>query len=344
MKFSLAKEISIHVSITASIIAGTAILLQINANIFLNFLYPAVTSVVVFFLSYILTYRLLKRAISTNKKQNEQEVTVLSETESLNKLTTDRNAASFDNQVILSNQNIEIDRLKEMERYRKEYLGNVSHELKTPIFNIQGYVLTLLDGGLEDPSINRKYLDRAEKSINRLISIIQDLETISRLEAGELKLEKEEFNIIQLIEEVFEAQEIRAKKRTINLDFDKKYKKPIFVYADKMRMFQVLTNLITNSINYGNVEGRTRVSLSETEKQVVIEINDDGIGIAPQDIPRVFERFYRADKSRSRDQGGTGLGLAIVKHILEGHNQTIDVQSKLKKGTSFIFTLSKTPN
>jgi len=344
MKISLAKEISIHVSITASIIAGTAILLQINANIFLNFLYPAVTSVVVFFLSYILTYRLLKRAISTNKKQNEQEVTVLSETESLNKLTTDRNAASFDNQVILSNQNIEIDRLKEMERYRKEYLGNVSHELKTPIFNIQGYVLTLLDGGLEDPSINRKYLDRAEKSINRLISIIQDLETISRLEAGELKLEKEEFNIIQLIEEVFEAQEIRAKKRTINLDFDKKYKKPIFVYADKMRMFQVLTNLITNSINYGNVEGRTRVSLSETEKQVVIEINDDGIGIAPQDIPRVFERFYRADKSRSRDQGGTGLGLAIVKHILEGHNQTIDVQSKLKKGTSFIFTLSKTPN
>jgi two-component system phosphate regulon sensor histidine kinase PhoR len=344
MKISLAKEISIHVSITASIIAGTAILLQINANIFLNFLYPAVTSVVVFFLSYILTYRLLKRAIPAKKKQNELEVTVLSETESLNKLTTDRNAASFDNQVILSNQNIEIDRLKEMERYRKEYLGNVSHELKTPIFNIQGYVLTLLDGGLEDPSINRKYLDRAEKSINRLISIIQDLETISRLEAGELKLEKEEFNIIQLIEEVFEAQEIRAKKRTINLDFDKKYKKPIFVYADKMRMFQVLTNLITNSINYGNVEGRTRVSLSETEKQVVIEINDDGIGIAPQDIPRVFERFYRADKSRSRDQGGTGLGLAIVKHILEGHNQTIDVQSKLKKGTSFIFTLSKTPN
>ncbi|MHC1703486.1 MAG: sensor histidine kinase [Tenuifilaceae bacterium] len=341
MKISLAKEISIHVSITASIIAGTAILLKINVNIFNKFLSPVLTFAVVFLLVYILTYILLKRAIPPKKKQNEQEKVVPPVLISEQEFIKEKSAASIDNQVIVSNQNIEIDRLKEMERYRKEYLGNVSHELKTPIFNVQGYVLTLLDGGLEDPSINRKYLERAEKSINRLISIIQDLETISRLEAGELKLEKEEFNIIQLIEEVFETQEIRAKKRSINLVFDKKYKKPMIVYADKLRIFQVFANLIINSIYYGKTGGRTKVTLSETREKIMVEVNDDGIGISPVDVPRVFERFYRVDKSRSRDQGGTGLGLAIVKHILEGHSETIYVKSKLKKGTSFIFSLSK---
>ena len=235
----------------------------------------------------------------------------------------------------------EIDRLKEMERYRKEFLGNVSHELKTPIFNIQGYVLTLLDGGLEDESINRKYLERTEKSINRLIGIVEDLETISKLEAGELNLNFERFSIVGLVEDVFEALDIRAKKKSITMDLDKAYEKPIWVNGDKKKIYQVIYNLVLNSINYGNVGGRTIVSFSDLDERVVVEVNDNGVGIDQKDIPRIFERFYRVDKSRSREQGGTGLGLAIVKHIIEGHKQSISVRSSLNQGTSFIFTLNK---
>lgn len=235
----------------------------------------------------------------------------------------------------------EIDRLKEMERYRKEFLGNVSHELKTPIFNIQGYVLTLLDGGLEDESINRKYLERTEKSINRLIGIVEDLETISKLEAGELLLNLERFSIVGLAEDVFEALDMHAKKKSISLDLNKAYDKPIWVNADKKKIYQVIYNLVLNSINYGNVGGNTVISFSDLDDRVVVEIHDNGIGIDQKDIPRIFERFYRVDKSRSREQGGTGLGLAIVKHIIEGHKQSISVRSSLNQGTSFIFTLNK---
>ena len=235
----------------------------------------------------------------------------------------------------------EIDKLKQMENYRKEFLGNVSHELKTPIFNIQGYVLTLLDGALHDPSINKKYLERTEKSINRLISIVEDLESISKLESKVLKLDLEKVNIVQLVGEVFEAQEIRAKDRNIRLAFNKDYDSPIWVLADKKRVFQALTNLVVNSINYGKEGGRTKVSFMDMNENILIEVNDNGMGIPSSDIPRIFERFYRVDKSRSRDQGGTGLGLAIVKHIVEAHNQTINVRSNLNEGTSFVFTLKK---
>jgi two-component system phosphate regulon sensor histidine kinase PhoR len=235
----------------------------------------------------------------------------------------------------------EINKLKELESYRKEFLGNVSHELKTPIFNIQGYVLTLLDGALNDPSINKKYLERTEKSINRLISVVEDLESISKLESKVLKLVMERVNIVQLVAEAFDSQEMRARKRGIKLVFKEEYDDPIWVIADKKRIFQALTNLVVNSINYGKEGGRTKVSFMDMNENVLIEINDNGIGIPKQDIPRVFERFYRVDKSRSREQGGTGLGLAIVKHIVEAHNQSINVRSGLNDGTSFVFTLKK---
>lgn len=236
----------------------------------------------------------------------------------------------------------EIFRLKEMEKYRKEFLGNVSHELKTPIFNIQGYISTLLDGGLEDPMINRLYLERAEKSINRMISIVEDLETISRLESGELKLKHDKFNLTQLVEEVFEVHEMRAKSKKIRLRLAKKNTKPVWVYADKKRIFQVLSNLVINSINYGKESGKTEVTISKLDKKIQVDIKDNGIGISETDLPRIFERFYRVDKSRSREQGGTGLGLAIVKHLLEGHGETISVKSKENKWTIFSFTLPKT--
>jgi two-component system, OmpR family, phosphate regulon sensor histidine kinase PhoR len=234
----------------------------------------------------------------------------------------------------------EIERLKKLEVYRKEFLGNVSHELKTPIFNIQGYVLTLLDGGLEDENINRDYLMRAERSIDRMITIVDDLESISQLETGELQIEPERFDIAALAKDVCEAQEMKATSKGIILTLPEE-NKPVYVFADRFRIRQVLTNLIVNSIKYGKEYGETRIRFYDSGNNVSIEISDNGIGVAKEHLPRLFERFYRVDKSRSREMGGTGLGLAIVKHIIEGHNQTINVMSTEGAGTVFLFTLKK---
>ncbi len=236
----------------------------------------------------------------------------------------------------------EIEELKKMAKYRREFLGNVSHELKTPIFNIQGYVLTLLDGGLEDPTINKEYLLRTEKSINRMIAIVEDLETISQLESSELRLNVTRFDIISLTREVIEFLEIKSKKRNKTINFGGNYDKPVYVSADKERIRQVLINLIDNSIKYGNPEnGKTKISFFDMDENVLAEITDHGNGIDAADLPRVFERFYRTDKGRSREQGGTGLGLAIVKHIIEAHDQTINVRSTIGVGTTFAFTVKK---
>lgn len=238
-------------------------------------------------------------------------------------------------------RSLEIDQLKQMEKYRKEFLGNVSHELKTPIFNIQGYILTLLEGGMDDPDINRLYLERTEKSINRIITIVEDLETIARLESGEMKLSFEPFNLTSLVEEVFESQEMQARSNGIRLVMKHPSAEPVMVTADKSRIFQALTNLVVNSITYGKKDGKTTVSFSEMGENILVEVEDNGIGIAEKDIPRIFERFYRVDKSRSRNMGGTGLGLSIVKHIIEAHHQTLSVRSKQGEGTVFGFTLAK---
>jgi two-component system phosphate regulon sensor histidine kinase PhoR len=233
----------------------------------------------------------------------------------------------------------EADQLKKLELYRKEYIGNVSHELKTPIFNIQGYILTLLDGGLEDPKVNREYLVRAEKSVERMINIIEDLESISQLETGELIIEPESFDIVSLAKEVCEGQEMKATAKGIILSV--KQEGPIYVYADLFRIRQVLTNLIVNSVKYGKEYGETIVRFTEINELVKVEVADNGIGISPEHLPRLFERFYRIDKSRSRDQGGTGLGLSIVKHILEAHGQNINVTSMAGDGATFSFMLKK---
>ena len=241
----------------------------------------------------------------------------------------------------MHDRTVEIEELKKMEKYRKEYLGNVSHELKTPIFNIQGYILTLLDGGIEDPNINMRYLTRTEKSIDRMISIIEDLEAISKLEAGELQLHPETFDLRQLTDDVIELQEIRATKRNIKLQYGEGAGQQHFVIADKQRIFQVVSNLVVNSINYGKDGGKTEISFFNMDNRLLVEVKDTGIGIAEDSLPRIFERFYRADKSRSREQGGTGLGLAIVKHLIEAHGQRINVRSTLGQGTVFSFTLEK---
>ncbi len=238
-------------------------------------------------------------------------------------------------------QTREIARLKELERYRKEFVGNVSHELKTPIFNIQGYILTLLEGGIDDPKINKLYLERTEMSINRMISIVEDLEIITKLEAGELKLKLEKFDLVRMVEDVFDLEQMRAGKQNITLEIVRKPDRPVFVMADRKRINEVLNNLINNGIKYGKKNGSVRVSFYDMEDHILTEVADNGIGMEKKELSRVFERFYRVDKSRSREQGGTGLGLSIVKHIIEAHKQTIHVNSAADEGTTFTFTLEK---
>lgn len=241
--------------------------------------------------------------------------------------------------LLIESREKEVKHFENLDSYRKEYLGNVSHELKTPVFNIQGYVDTLINGGLLDPLVNVDYLNRAEKSIDRLINIIDDLETITQLETGGLHLDFDTFDIANLCKDIYSSLELVAAKRNIKLELEKKYDKPINVLADKFRIRQVLVNLITNSIKYGKDNGTTLVSLNYLNDDVVIEIKDDGDGIDKIHLPRIFERFYRIDKGRSREQGGTGLGLAIVKHIIEAHEKSIKAESYIGKSTTFTFSL-----
>jgi two-component system, OmpR family, phosphate regulon sensor histidine kinase PhoR len=235
----------------------------------------------------------------------------------------------------------EIERLKDLERYRKEFVGNVSHELKTPIFNIQGYILTLLEGGIDDVKINMLYLKRTEKSIDRMISIVEDLESITKLESGEMKLNLVTFDIVKTVKDVLELEQWQANDRGISLEIINKPDKPVYVRADRNRILEVLTNLIVNGIKYGKKDGYVHVSFHDLDENIMVEISDNGIGIEKKNLPRIFERFYRVDKSRSREQGGTGLGLSIVKHIIEAHNQSINVRSIIDQGTTFNFTLEK---
>ena len=239
------------------------------------------------------------------------------------------------------NQSEEIKKLRKLEKHRKDFLGNVSHELKTPIFNIQGYILTLLDGGMEDPSINTFYLKRAERSTNRMINIVEDLDSIARLESGEFQLKLEAFNVVKVVEEVIELLEMSAHEKNIKIGFNKNYNKAIGVKADRKRILEVLSNLIGNSVKYGKEGGKTIIGFTDTGKNILVDITDNGIGIEEKKLPRIFERFYRVDKSRSRESGGTGLGLSIVKHTIQAHNQTITVRSRVDHGSTFIFSLDK---
>ena len=235
----------------------------------------------------------------------------------------------------------QIAQLRQNEKFRKEFLGDISHELKTPIFTIQGYISTLIDGGLNDPNINMKYLLRTEKSIDRMISIVEDLISISKLESGELQIHKEPFKIQSLVEDILEMQENRAQNKNISLLLISKDTDKLIVGADPKLIYQVILNLVVNSIIYGKDGGRTEVSIFDMDKYIMVDVTDDGIGISKTDIPRLFERFYRIDKSRSKEHGGTGLGLSICKHILEAHEQTITVSSNIGYGSSFSFTLEK---
>lgn len=236
----------------------------------------------------------------------------------------------------------EIDMLRRNEQFRKEFLMNLAHELRTPIFTVQGYVETLLGGAIEDQAVNKKFLGNAAKSIDRLVELVHDLDHISKLESGQMPLAQENFSIQDLVADVYEEFSLQAEEVDIRLEFKKGTERTLTVFADRAKIHQVLVNLVENALKYGRAGGTVSAGCYiMDDRRVYVEISDDGPGIAEEHLPRIFERFYRADRSRSRHIGGTGLGLAIVKHIIEAHGQTVNARSKQGVGSSFGFTLER---
>ncbi|WKD85561.1 Alkaline phosphatase synthesis sensor protein PhoR [Polaribacter huanghezhanensis] len=257
-------------------------------------------------------------------------------------VTTDMETLSKSLQRFAEGKRIEIQNLTERDSFRRDFLGNVAHELKTPLFTVQGYLLTLIEGASKDKEILEKYLKRANKGVERLAAIVKDLDMIAKLETEGLKIDLQPFNILELVQNVFDLFEMRAKKKNISLVFDRVYEFPIYVIGDVQKIEQVLINLVVNSIKYGKIGGLTKVAVDDyNENKFIIKVSDNGEGVKQEHISRLFERFYRVDQSRSRDQGGSGLGLAIVKHIIEAHNQTILLKSTFKEGSEFSFSLEK---
>ncbi|MGJ8591879.1 MAG: ATP-binding protein [Aquaticitalea sp.] len=291
---------------------------------------------------FITQYR-VERFIYRRVKKIYDDLTLLESTSLItHPITTDMATLTKEIDKFARDKKFEIESLKIREEYRKEFLGNVSHELKTPLFTVQGYILTLLDGAMDDERIRKKYLARANKGVERLIYIVKDLDMITKLEVGDLSLKIEEFDIIEVIQGVFDLLEMKAAKKKITLTFDMNYSDKIIVKADKERIQQVLTNLIVNSIKYGKEKGTTEVSVENLIKnKVIVRVTDNGEGISKANLKRLFERFFRVDKSGSRREGGSGLGLSIVKHIIEAHNEKIYVESELGIGSEFSFTLEK---
>lgn len=345
MKISSSKKISILLALIISLISFS-LWIVFKSVLFENqIIYALLAFTFYAIIMYLLIYYIINKYVVKKIKTLVETINAMkiSDNEVVYSLG-DRNFMNdIDRKVIAwaRDRVDEIDILKANEKYRKEFLGDVSHELKTPLFNIQGYISTLIEGGLHDNTINLKYLKRTDKNINRLISIVNELETISRLEKGERLLEYTDFDMVQLINEVFEMNELRAKRKNIELKFNNKSLKKLMVRADKRSILDVLGNLIVNSIVYGKEGGTTTVSLDSNPDKVFVNVEDNGIGIEEKYFKRIFERFFRIDKSRSKIQGGTGLGLAIVKHTIEAHRQTITLKSKLGIGSKFTFSLEK---
>ncbi|MFD0834420.1 sensor histidine kinase [Mariniflexile aquimaris] len=299
--------------------------------------------VIVYVFSFFIVQIRVERFIYRRVKKIYDDLTILeSSNMTTGPITTDMKTLTEEIDKFARDKKIEIETLKVREQYRKEFIGNVSHELKTPLFTVQGYILTLLDGAMNDKNLREKYLERASKAVERLGYIINDLDMITKLEVGDLSLNLEVFDMIELIRNVFDMLEMKAAKKDITLTFDTDYFKPVLVYADKERMQQVIINLIVNSIKYGRENGTTEVSVENLIKnKVIVRITDNGEGIEKKHLARLFERFYRVDKSGSRKEGGSGLGLSIVKHIIEAHNEKIYVESEFGVGSEFSFTLEK---
>ncbi len=307
----------------------------------LGFITVVISTIILFIISFFIIQYRAEHFIYRRLKKLYEEVSIL-DVNDLKKesATTDIEKLSKSMQKYVEGKRLEIESLTERDSFRRDFLGNVAHELKTPLFTVQGYILTLLEGAVNDKQIRMKYLDRANKGVERLVAVIKDLDMISKLENEGTKLNIQVFNILELIQNVFDLFEMKAKKRNISLIFDKIYEFPVFVKGDVAKIEQVLINLIVNSIKYGKPNGTTIVGVENySVNKFIVKVTDDGEGIKKEHISRLFERFYRVDQSRYREQGGSGLGLSIVKHIVEAHNENILLKSTYGEGSEFSFTL-----
>ena len=338
------------VSIQAGIAVGLLTLFAVGIalrtdNVGDQWWLPPLSGLVVGTVCYILVYRQLGVYIQDRVRIIYKTIRRFKGSSSNLNLDMSSDIVEQVNQDVMSwaeSQIDEITNLRETDTFRKEFIGNLAHELKTPIFNIQGFILTLLEGGMEDPEINRKFLLKAAKNVERMSGLLEDLDVITKMEAGNLDIELVPFDLLDIVRETIESLEPKAKRNNIELRITKGMDgSKVMVLGDAAKLVQVLTNLIVNSINYGTEGGRTEVRYYDAEDSILVEVADTGIGIREEDLPRVFERFYRVDKSRSRHAGGSGLGLAICKHIIETHGQTINVRSTYGEGSTFSFTLEK---
>lgn len=337
--YKFAFKSSILVTFILTLITSVFLYLVNQLNIVFLLFYTACCFVSSFL---IIQYRVEKFIYKRVKKIYDDLTLLESKTLRKSQITTDMATLTDEIDKYAKDKKLEIETLKIREQYRKEFIGNVSHELKTPLFTVQGYISTLLDGAHKDKKLLRKYLERADKGVERLTYIIKDLDMITKLETGDLTLNIQPFDIVLLIKNVFELLEMKAAKKKITLTFDLDYREPIMVNGDKERIQQVLTNLIVNSIKYGHQNGTTEVSIENLIKnKVIVRVTDNGEGIEAEHLPRLFERFYRVDKSGSRKEGGSGLGLAIVKHIIEAHDEKMYIESEFGVGSEFSFTLEK---
>jgi two-component system phosphate regulon sensor histidine kinase PhoR len=327
--------------ITAFSTSFLAVLLWFFHEFSLSIILVFAVSIAIFSF-FVIQYR-VERFIYRRVKKIYDDVSLLESTSFRSQpITTDMETLTKQVKKFATDKKLEIETLKVREEYRREFLGNISHELKTPLFTVQGYLSTLLDGAMDDKKIRKKYLERAEKGVERLVYIVEDLDMISKLEMGDVNLELSKFNIVDLVQSVFDLLEMVADKKNIILMFDSKYNKAINVFADQEKIQQVLSNLIVNSIKYGKENGTTEVTIEDlVDDKIIVRIRDNGEGIEKQNIPRLFERFFRVDKSGARSEGGSGLGLSIVKHIIEAHGEKIYVESEFGNGSEFSFTLEK---
>ncbi len=305
--------------------------------------YLALFAVICYCASFFIIQFRVERFIYARVKQIYEDIQLLDATAfNPDNVTTDMETLTKEMERFAVNKKMEIESLMIRDNYRKDFIGNISHELKTPLFTVQGYILTLLDGAMKDKAVRKKYLQRANKGVERLIYIVKDLDMITKLEVGDMNLNYEDFNIIELVQNVFDLLDMKANKKDITLTFDRTYTDSIFVHADREKIQQVLTNLIENSIKYGKMGGTTEVSIEDLVlDRIIVRVTDNGEGIEEDKIPRLFERFYRVDTSGSRKEGGSGLGLSIVKHIVEAHDEKIYVESEYGVGSEFSFTLEK---
>ena len=338
------KDVARQSSVFIGVLSSVAVIIVLSVSNSLNlWAISIIVGVVLEELSYFVIYNAIEKYI-------DHRIQILYKTISKVKGGGDLTINMDEDVVELANQDVmewadgqieEINLLRETDSFRKDFIGNLAHELKTPLFNIQGFILSLLEGGVDDPEINRKFLSKAEKNIDRMTSLLEDLDSISKIESGAMNIEMETVDIVELSSEIAENLDRKAKDATVQIKI--REEEEFNVLCDPNKIGQVLSNLLVNSINYGVENGKTVVRFYDMGDNILIEVADDGIGIDEEDLLRIYERFYRVDKSRSRHAGGSGLGLSIVKHIVEAHGGNLHVRSTLGKGTTFSFTLQKAP-